>query len=137
VLLFLLVLGRAPGGSFSFETAPFKLTAEMGDVLGGRQSPLFKYYCDLCVQGALAARKHADTIYTLVEVMSLHSKMPCFAGNASTTAVALAGLRERLFLTTPEEKVEPAILHMIERAYDHFGTTKYDQFQVYSNGIAK
>uniref|UniRef100_K3WPJ9 1-phosphatidylinositol 4-kinase n=1 Tax=Globisporangium ultimum (strain ATCC 200006 / CBS 805.95 / DAOM BR144) TaxID=431595 RepID=K3WPJ9_GLOUD len=127
-------LGRAPGGSFSFETAPFKLTTEMVDVLGGRHSSNFKYFTELCVQGARAARKHAETIYTLVEVMSLHSKLPCFTGNP---AAHLAGLRERLFLNVPEEKVEPLILSMIERSYDHFGTNKYDQFQVYSNGIAK
>ncbi|KAJ0407683.1 hypothetical protein ATCC90586_001865 [Pythium insidiosum] len=127
-------LGRAPGGSFSFETAPFKLTTEMVDVLGGRESTQFQYFSDLCVRGALAARKHADTILTLVEVMSFHSKLPCFAANAS---VALAGLRERLFLTIPEDKVAATIVHMIERSYDHFGTNKYDQFQVYSNGIAK
>ncbi|DBA02906.1 TPA: hypothetical protein N0F65_005933 [Lagenidium giganteum] len=127
-------LGRAPGGSFSFETAPFKLTAEMVDTLGGRHSDNFKYFSNMCVRGALAARKHAETIYTLVEVMSLHSKLPCFATNA---AAALSGLRERLFLNMPEDKVEPTIIQMIERSYDHFGTNKYDQFQVYSNGIAK
>lgn len=106
----------------------------MVDVLGGRNSENFRYFSGLCVRGALAARKHAETIYALVEVMSFHSKLPCFVGNAATP---LAGLRDRLFLNMPEEKVAPAIMCMIERSYDHFGTTKYDQFQVYSNGIAK
>ncbi|KAG6948502.1 hypothetical protein JG687_00015434 [Phytophthora cactorum] len=106
-------LGRAPGGSFSFETAPFKLTAEMVDVL---------------------ARKHAETIYTLVEVMSYHSKLPCFVGGA---AGPLSGLKERLFLNMSEKKVAPTIQNMVQRAYDHFGTNKYDQFQTFSNGIAK
>lgn len=132
--LLLAVLGRAPGGSFSFETAPFKLTTEMVDVLGGRHSPTFKYFSDLCVQGALAIRKHAETIYTLVEVMSLHSRLPCFA---NSVAAPLAGLRDRLFLNVAEDKVAPLIRSMIDRSYDHFGTNKYDQFQVYSNGIAK
>ncbi|KAG6623984.1 phosphatidylinositol 3 and 4-kinase-like protein [Phytophthora cinnamomi] len=127
-------LGRAPGGSFSFETAPFKLTAEMVDVLGGRHSSNFQYFTDLCVQGALAARKHAETIYTLVEVMSYHSKLPCFVGGASGP---LSGLKDRLFLNMPEKKVASTIQSMVQRAYDHFGTNKYDQFQVFSNGIAK
>jgi len=128
------VLGRAPGGSFSFETAPFKLTAEMVEVLGGRSSADFEYFSDLCARGALAVRKHAETLYALVETMSTHSKMPCFAGGA---AAPLAGLRERLFLNMTEDKVRPAVQSMIQRAYDHFGTNKYDQFQVFSNGIAK
>ncbi|KAE9032619.1 hypothetical protein PR003_g10074 [Phytophthora rubi] len=127
-------LGRAPGGSFSFETAPFKLTAEMVDVLGGRHSSNFQYFTDLCVQGALAARKHAETIYALVEVMSYHSKLPCFLGGASGP---LSALKDRLFLNIPEKKVAPTIQSMVQRAYDHFGTNKYDQFQVFSNGIAK
>lgn len=35
------VLGHAPGGRFSLERAPFKLTAEMGDILGGPTSSLW------------------------------------------------------------------------------------------------
>ncbi|KAG1713245.1 hypothetical protein DVH05_000965 [Phytophthora capsici] len=127
-------LGRAPGGSFSFETAPFKLTAEMVDVLGGRHSSNFQYFTDLCAQGALAARKHAETIYTLVEVMSYHSKLPCFLAGATGP---LSGLKDRLFLNIPEKKVASTIQNMVQRAYDHFGTNKYDQFQTFSNGIAK
>ncbi|CEG47360.1 Phosphatidylinositol kinase (PIK-H1) [Plasmopara halstedii] len=106
-------LGRAPGGSFSFETAPFKLTAEMVDVLDGRDSTNFKYFTDLCVQGALAAQKHGGT------------------------AGPLSGLKERLFLNMPPEKVPSTIQNMVQRSYDHFGTTKYDQFQTFSNGISK
>ncbi|GMF56726.1 unnamed protein product [Phytophthora fragariaefolia] len=93
-----------------------------------------RYFTDLCVQGALAARKHAETIYALVEVMSYHSKLPCFLGGVSGP---LAGLKDRLFLNMPEKKVAPTIQSMVQRAYDHFGTNKYDQFQVFQNGIAK
>ncbi len=74
------LLGRAPGGSFSFETAPFKLTTEMVAVMGGESSENFTYFKKLCVQGALASRKHADTFCTLVEVMGFHSSLPCFQG---------------------------------------------------------
>ena len=35
------LLSIAPGGSFSLETAPFKLTDEMVEVLGGLNSSLF------------------------------------------------------------------------------------------------
>lgn len=35
------LLSIAPGGSFSLETAPFKLTDEMVEVLGGLNSNLF------------------------------------------------------------------------------------------------
>jgi phosphatidylinositol 4-kinase B len=48
------ILGIAPGGRFSLETAPFKLTAEMVEAMGGTQSEYFKAYVILLIQGFLA-----------------------------------------------------------------------------------
>ncbi|RHZ05291.1 hypothetical protein DYB26_011465, partial [Aphanomyces astaci] len=127
-------LGRAPGGSFSFETAPFKLTMEMVECMGGKDSANFKTFTDLCIQAAVAARRHGETLYTLVEVMSFHSKLPCFSGNVTAT---LQAFRDRLFLNVPEDKVGRVVEGLIHKAFDNFGTAKYDQFQEYSNGIAK
>jgi phosphatidylinositol 4-kinase len=47
------VLGIAPGKQFSFERAPFKLTQEMCDVLGGRNSPLFEEFVRLCTDALM------------------------------------------------------------------------------------
>ncbi|KAF0724347.1 hypothetical protein Ae201684P_003368 [Aphanomyces euteiches] len=127
-------LGRAPGGSFSFETAPFKLTTEMVECMGGKESENFKTFCDLCTQAALAVRRHGETLYTLVEVMSFNSKLPCFIGNVAHT---LSSFKERLFLNLKEEKVPEVVQGLIDKSLGNFGTTKYDQFQEYSNGIAK
>jgi len=52
----------------------------MVEVMGGKESENFKYFKKLCVEGAMAAKKHSETIFTLVEVMSYHSKLPCFQG---------------------------------------------------------
>ena len=35
------LLGHAPGGKFSLERCPFKLTSEMGAILGGTSSTLW------------------------------------------------------------------------------------------------
>ncbi|KAI9895722.1 hypothetical protein PsorP6_019323 [Peronosclerospora sorghi] len=48
------ILGIAPGGRFSLETAPFKLTGEMVDAMGGTQSDYFKAYVIFLIQGFLA-----------------------------------------------------------------------------------
>lgn len=48
------ILGIAPGGRFSLETAPFKLTAEMVEAMGGTQSEYFKAYVIFLIQGFLA-----------------------------------------------------------------------------------
>ncbi|TDH70761.1 uncharacterized protein CCR75_005139 [Bremia lactucae] len=48
------ILGIAPGGRFSLETAPFKLTGEMVDAMGGTQSDYFKAFVIFLIQGFLA-----------------------------------------------------------------------------------
>ncbi len=44
------MLGIRPGGRFSFERPPFKLTSEMVDILDGPNSELFREYKELIVQ---------------------------------------------------------------------------------------
>ena len=48
------MLGIAPGGRFSLEAAPFKLTSEMVDAMGGTGSEYFKEFVVLLIQGFLA-----------------------------------------------------------------------------------
>jgi|Transcript_3953 phosphatidylinositol 4-kinase len=42
-------LSNSPGRNINFETAPFKLTREMIDVMGGYSSELYNYYKVLMV----------------------------------------------------------------------------------------
>lgn len=48
------MLGIAPGGSFSLEKAPFKLTEEMVNAMGGNDSKYFKEYVVLMIHGFIA-----------------------------------------------------------------------------------
>ena len=79
------VLGRAPGGRASLEAAvPFKLTREYVDVLGGVTSPLYtETFPRLCTAALRAARRHAETLTSLIEMTSLNSGLPCFQGAVS------------------------------------------------------
>lgn len=61
------VFGLAPGKALSLEKAPWKLTVEMVEVMGGMDSAHFKMYADLCVQAFKVARVH----YREVEGVSL------------------------------------------------------------------
>ncbi len=72
------ILGIAPGGSFSIETAPFKLTAEMVDVMGGVDSPLFDEFTTLFACGFHALQVNIERIVVLVEIMAEASRYPCF-----------------------------------------------------------
>lgn len=54
--------------TIAFEKAPFKLTSEFVEVMGGYKSPCYKEYCKLCVKSFLATRKHYKKIMLLVEM---------------------------------------------------------------------
>lgn len=47
----------SPGGNMQFERAPFKLTTEYIDLLGGPRSRMFRRFRALCIRAFLAARK--------------------------------------------------------------------------------
>ena len=129
-----IVLGCAPGGMCSIERAPFKLTTEMVNVIGGRSSSNFQYFVKIITEGAITLRRNAETVLTLVEVMSYQSTLPCFEGNLD---YIISSLRDRLFLNVSEEALPARIETMVESAYNHYLTTTYDQFQVMTNGIAR
>lgn len=71
----------SPGGNIiTFELAPFKLSTEMIDIMGGKpDSEPFKLFMELGVKAFLACRPYASSIITLVESM-LDTQLPCFRG---------------------------------------------------------
>ncbi|KAL3654715.1 Phosphatidylinositol 4-kinase beta 1 [Castilleja foliolosa] len=66
------MLSNSPGG-VNFESAPFKLTRELLEVMDsdaeGVPSEFFDYFKVLCIQGFLTCRKHAERIILLVEML--------------------------------------------------------------------
>ena len=70
------MLTNSPGGNINFESAPFKLTNEMIELLDGVEGELFNYYKMLMVQGFLAIRKECDSVINLVEMMT-SADYPC------------------------------------------------------------
>jgi phosphatidylinositol 4-kinase len=127
------VFGLAPGKAFSIEKAPFKLTEEMAGVMGGRFSKDFLEYTRQCTQALLVCRQHADTICTMLEIMSYNSFFPCFKYNP----FAIKEFRARLMLDVPDCDVEYEWNRLVERSYRHSGSGLYDSFQLATNGIAK
>ena len=90
------LLSNAPGKGLKFEQAPFKLTLECVNVLGGAKGKYYKLYRDLVKLGFMALQEHADKIIMLVEMMMLGQKdLACFQDGDA----AVATLKERLFPT--------------------------------------
>jgi phosphatidylinositol 4-kinase B len=65
------ILGDSPGFNINFENAPFKLTKEYIDLLGGLDSIPFKMFEDLFVRAFFALQKHLNAICAVVEVCVL------------------------------------------------------------------
>ncbi|OAA53421.1 phosphatidylinositol 4-kinase PIK1a [Cordyceps fumosorosea ARSEF 2679] len=126
------MLSNSPG-AVGFEAAPFKLTHEYVDVLGGLGSPDYEDYKKLCKQAFQALRRSADYIIDLVAMMGAESKMPCFAvGVASATSA----LRQRFQLHLSADEAEQFVENdLIAKSFGSYYTRLYDTFQYRTQGI--
>jgi hypothetical protein len=129
-------MGMCVGHEFTMELAPFKLTEEYVEVMGGPNSDCYKEFVHLFVEGLKAARKNSQIALGLVEIMMYKSNYPCFSGSRYGGGQALRGFRERLMLDVPDSMVEKNAKALINKARNHVGTRAYDSFQQWSNGYA-
>ncbi|OMP83572.1 Phosphatidylinositol 4-kinase PIK1alpha [Diplodia seriata] len=125
------MLSNSPG-SMGFEAAPFKLTQEYVDVLGGVGSPGFNLFKSLCKQAFQALRKDAERIVMLVEMMGKASQMPCFAAGMQQ---AVTALRSRFMLQLSKEEAEFFVDDLIAKSIGSYYTRLYDTFQYRTQGI--
>ncbi|KAJ4951125.1 hypothetical protein NE237_027957 [Protea cynaroides] len=127
------LLSNSPGG-VNFESAPFKLTRELLEVMDsdaeGVPSEFFDYFKVLCIQGFLTCRKHAERIILLVEMLQ-DSGFPCFKGGPRT----IQNLRKRFHLSLTEEQCVSLVLSLISSSLDAWRTRQYDYYQRVLNGI--
>jgi phosphatidylinositol 4-kinase B len=127
------MLSNSPGG-VNFESAPFKLTREMLEVMDtgpdGTPSELFDYFKVLLIQGLLAVRKHSDRLCLLVEMMS-GSGCACFKNKTA----AVNGVKKRLHLAVSEAGVVDIVMGLISESMDSWRTRQYDFYQRCVNGI--
>ncbi|CAB4428942.1 unnamed protein product [Rhizophagus irregularis] len=124
------MLSNSPG-SVGFELAPFKLSQEYLDILGGVASEKFLEFKMLLRQAFFALRKHADNFVLLVEMMSKDSKLPCFVSGDLTAT----HLKDRFQLSLTEPQFEEYLEKLIMSSCCNVFTRLYDTFQYYSNGI--
>ena len=113
------MLSNSPG-SVGFEAAPFKLTQDYVDVLGGPTSTEFDVFKTLCKQAFQALRKSADNIISVVELMGKESKMACYAagGNQYVTSA----LRQRFCLHLSREEAENYVEELVAKSLGSYYT---------------
>jgi len=130
------ILGIRPGGAWSLETAPFKLTREMIDVMGGLSSRMFSDFVTTFCTGFLALQASESAFVTLVEITAGRggwSQLPCFKG--LDVKDILEGLRGRFCTNLGKAETVSHCLNLIRLSINSYGTKNYDNFQYYSNGI--
>ncbi len=125
------LLSSSPG-SVGFESAPFKLTQEYVDVLGGLDSYYFQQYKKLTKEAFKSIRRHADSLLNIVELMQTDSPLPCFRAGESTSVQ----LKQRLQLHLNEEEVDAFTENvLIAKSLNSVYTRLYDQYQMITQGI--
>ncbi|KAK9472855.1 kinase-like domain-containing protein [Dipodascopsis tothii] len=125
------LLSNSPG-SVGFEAAPFKLTHEYVEVMGGPKSNGFELFRGLLKHSFKTMRKHADDIVVLVEMMQKESPLPCFISGDATAHL----LRQRFQLHMSETEVDNFVDNvLIGKSLGSFYTRLYDQYQFITQGI--
>ena len=118
-----------------FEKAPFKITDEMLELIGGINSDNFKEYKKRLFKGYFAIYDHYEKIQKLAEFMFIGQGkyFPCFIEKE----IALTNLKERLRPRDNMSKQQKMqyIVDLLSRSIDNWTTTYYDKFQYYIQGI--
>ena len=123
------LLGISPGGNLGWETAAFKWTQEMMDILGGEGSEPYQYFMQLTARAMLLAHQLAEPLSTLIGGMA-DSGLDCFKFDYT-----LQFLRQRQrWSDTPLEVVD-FMLDRIRDAANNPSTWSYDGIQKAQNNI--
>ena len=128
------ILTISPGGNLGFETAGFKLSHEMAQLLdpeGNQRSPDFLEFTELAIKGFLAARKVTAALVGLVAQME-RSGLPCFGYGKP-----VEGLVGRLVPELSEEQAAAHFARVVRGAYRSVTTGVYDVIQYLQQGIPK
>ena len=129
------MLSNAPGKGIKFEKAPFKITDEMLQLLGGINSENFKEYRKRLIKGYFAIYDNFEKIQKLVEFMFMGQGkyFPCFVEKEN----ALKNLKDRLRPSdnmSKQQKIQ-YIDDLLSKSIDNWTTNYYDKFQYYIQGI--
>ncbi|XP_068668107.1 phosphatidylinositol 4-kinase alpha 1-like isoform X2 [Aristolochia californica] len=128
------ILETSPGGNMRFESAHFKLSHEMTQLLdpsGMMKSDTWYQFVSLCVKGYLAVRRYMDGIINTVMLM-VDSGLPCFSRGDP-----IGNLRKRFHPEMSEREAANFMIRTCTDAYNKWSTAGYDLIQYIQQGIEK
>ncbi|KAG4159921.1 hypothetical protein ERO13_D02G202895v2 [Gossypium hirsutum] len=124
----------SPGGNMRFESAHFKLSHEMTQLLdpsGVMKSETWDNFVSLCIKGYLASRRYMNGIINTVLLM-LDSGLPCFSRGDP-----IGNLRKRFHPELSEREAANFMKSVCVDAYNKWTTAGYDLIQYLQQGIEK
>ncbi|CCE62115.1 hypothetical protein TPHA_0B04460 [Tetrapisispora phaffii CBS 4417] len=125
------MLSNSPG-SVGFESAPFKLTYEYAEVLGGIDGEPYKKFVNLTKAAFKSVRKYSDQIISMCEIMQKDNMQPCFNAGEQTSVQ----LKQRFHLELAEDEVDDFVENfLVAKSLGSIYTRLYDQFQLITQGI--
>ena len=128
------LLGTSPGGNLGFETAPFKLTTEMVELMGGLDSDCFQSFIRTFVHGFLSIRSSANNIMneivTLISAFA-DSGLPCFQCKKQN----LNDLYLRFLPGITDSEAAEKLILLVKDAANKWTTKAYDYVQFVQNNI--
>lgn len=125
---FSFILSSSPG-NFGFEKAPFKLTSDYLDLMGGRHSDLFLHFKLLFFLALKFVRKHKREIMQRVEIMTHCPGMKCFERYSRQDFEA------RFLDGTTDEELMQRVEDIVSSALNSYSTAHYDAYQWFTNYI--
>ena len=127
------ILGKTPGGNMGFESAPFKLTSDFVDLMGGMNSSLFRQYRDTCVASFLALRQQSHRITLSLEMLIQGAEhLPCFFGDPQKS---LFDMKKRFQLHLSDREATKFMNKLIDESAGDWTSSMYDCYQKCCVGI--
>ena len=124
------LLGISPGGNLGFETAAFKLSKEMLEILDGVNSKCYHLFVKLCIRAFLIARQHLNTLLPIIASFC-DSGLPCFMYKTN----ALEMFKSRFFPLLNDIEAALKMRDLISDSADKWTTRAYDGVQKAQNNI--
>lgn len=115
----------------NFEAAPFKLTQEFIDIMGGTKSSSFKTYKHLMQKGYRKLRKRHYKLTMLVDIVASTTDLPCLTDKTT------AELESRFNLYMSKKQSNKFISSQIKEAMRSTTTRTYDLFNEKRFGIRR
>jgi len=100
------ILGLSPG-NMGFESAPFKLTEEYVEVLGGVGSCSWETFVSCCKAAFLSLRRIHHRLAALIELMMFNSNLPCSRVGKNRI---VQNFVSRLYLDLSNEECEKKVM---------------------------